>query len=133
MSTMTGDRFPARPSGSRTPPLSLAFQPAARNAAYKRWEQNEFAPEAEWSWVDVLQVANALRDPRWDFRTVEGICSETGIPLERVSRILATLPSVRKSLLPDRRGRELFTDRRRPVKMREWLALLRAFIAKTPY
>jgi hypothetical protein len=77
-------------------------------------------------------VRKALRDPRWDFRTVEGIAKQTGLSEDAVAEALADLgDEVRKSDVPDAVGRPLFTHRSRPVPMQERMSKLRNFLAKS--
>jgi hypothetical protein len=76
------------------------------------------------------KVLEALEDQRWDFRTVDGIAAETGLPESFVSDTLRRYPNyVRVSPIPDRCGRVLFTLRDRPKKNREIFSELRAFLA----
>ena len=77
------------------------------------------------------KVLEALQDPSWDFRTVDGIAKETGLDKSEVRQVLEKHPNVRKSVVPDRRGRELYTLKSRGVKGQEVLAMARAFIAKS--
>ena len=78
------------------------------------------------------KVFEALADPRWDFRTLPGLSRETGLSESEIGATLDKYPLlVRKSLVPDRHGRELFTLRSRPVKFQERLAELRMFITKS--
>jgi len=70
---------------------------------------------------DGQRVVHALENPRWDWRTVEGISEETGIDHHRVAMILAFLPNVVElvqSSVPDKKGRALFTTRRHYDKRR---------------
>jgi hypothetical protein len=55
-----------------------------------------------------------LENPKWDWRTIDGIAEEIGISPQRVASILALLPNVVdivQSAVPDKRGRLLFTTR----------------------
>lgn len=57
-------------------------------------------------------VLNALEDPRWDWRTVEGLSEETGLPEDEVRRILESDPDeIIRSRTPDKGGRTLYTSR----------------------
>jgi hypothetical protein len=77
-------------------------------------------------------VLKALEHPRWDFRTLEGISNETGFPQAKVKEILDRYPElVRKSVVPDRRGRELYTKTSRRIKGQEMLAMVRAIVSKS--
>lgn len=76
-------------------------------------------------------VAAALNDPRWDFRTIDGIAAETRLPPEVVQRVIADNPAfARKSVATDEEGRELYTARRRSVSLRERLEQLRWVLAR---
>lgn len=60
------------------------------------------------------RIIDALEDPRWDWRTVDGISRDTGIPPEDVRVFLARSgATVVMSVARDRRGRALFTTRER--------------------
>jgi hypothetical protein len=77
-------------------------------------------------------VIRALADPRWDFRTIDGIAADTGLSEDEVAAILTSLgDEVRRSEVPDKKGRALFTLRSRPVTAMERLAKLRNFLAKS--
>ena len=78
------------------------------------------------------RVLAALTDPNRDFRTLEGISKDTGLSEANVKEILDKYPElVRKSAVPDRRGRELYALKSRPVKGLEVLAMMRTFISKS--
>jgi hypothetical protein len=80
------------------------------------------------------QVLRAVRDPRWDFRTVNGIARQTGLSEDVVADALGQLLSdgaVRRSDVPDRHGHSLFTPGQRPVGFLEQIALIRNFLAKS--
>jgi hypothetical protein len=86
-------------------------------------------PEVDGEWE---RVHEALSDPRWDFRTVDGIARSTGLSEEEVAAILDRYKDeVRQSVVPDRHGRALYTLRSRPKKAQEWLAEIRAYLAKS--
>jgi len=77
-------------------------------------------------------VFQALSDPAWDFRTVDGISKSTGISKSEVSRILQKYPElVRKSPVPDHEGRDLYALRSRSVSAREIIAEIRSFVTKS--
>lgn len=59
-------------------------------------------------------VVRALENPKWDWRTIDGISEDTGIDPHQVALILTFLPNVVdivQSSVPDKRGRALFTTR----------------------
>lgn len=77
-------------------------------------------------------VFEALSDPHWDFRTIDGISKATRLTREQVTTVLEKYPAlVRRSLVPDREGRALFTLRSRPISAQERLAEARLFISKS--
>lgn len=78
-------------------------------------------------------VARALSDPRWDFRTVEGIAGDLGFNPEIVKEILLEFVEqeiARESLVPDPDGRKLFAPADRAASAKERLAELRFFVSK---
>jgi hypothetical protein len=78
------------------------------------------------------KVFEALADPKWDFRTIEGISETTGVSKPEVKHILRRYPKlVRESPVPDRQGRQLFTLRSRPQKAQELMSEFRSFVTKT--
>jgi len=84
--------------------------------------------------VDPLErkVFEALSDPKWDFRTVEGIGKATKLSDTQVLSILSKYPDlIRESSIPDRYGNKLYTLRSHPVGSQEKLALARAFVIKS--
>jgi hypothetical protein len=89
------------------------------------WQEQITNPEE-------VKVFEALADKQWDFWTVPGIVKETGLSENRVKEVVAKYPDlIRESAIPDTEGRRLFTLRSRPVKFRERLAMIRAFLAKS--
>lgn len=78
------------------------------------------------------RLLRALADERWDFRTVEGLSRELGVDESLVQSYLDSLSSyVRKSPIRDRKGRDLFTLRKRPIGGQEALAMIRSIISKS--
>jgi hypothetical protein len=60
------------------------------------------------------RVVQALENPNYDWRTVEGISQETGIDPHQVALILQFLPNLVplvQSSVPDKFGRALYTTR----------------------
>ena len=73
---------------------------------------------------ELEKVRTALENPEWDFRTVEGISNETGLPVSTIEEVLKENPGLfRKSHATDRAGRALFTTASRPIRWRERLAV----------
>ncbi len=91
------------------------------------------------SWKDVInnpderKVFEALADPKWDFRTVDGIRKVSGLPNDEILLILNkyTGDLVRKSDIPDPQGRNIYTLKTDKTETQELLAKLRTFISKT--
>jgi hypothetical protein len=80
---------------------------------------------SEWA-----KVRAALANPEWDFRTVQGIARETGLDPQNVERLIDQHRSeIRLTLSRDRRI--IYTLRSRPVKVREVLADIQRFIARS--
>jgi hypothetical protein len=83
--------------------------------------------------ADWQRIRTELADPAWDFRTVDGLSRATGLSAERISKLLSGHhDEVRVSNVPDKEGRLLYTLTERPMKLREVLANVRAFITKSP-
>ena len=79
----------------------------------------------EWSRVHL-----ALKDPKWDFRTVTGIAKDTGLDQVRVKRLLDQhRPEIRQAMSRD--GRIIYTLKSRPMKIREVIANLQVFASKS--
>jgi len=91
------------------------------------------------SWTDVIhnpderKVFEALADPKWDFRTVDGIRKASGLPDDEIRSILNKYKGklVRKSDIPDPHGREIYTLNTEKAETQELLAKLRTFISKS--
>jgi hypothetical protein len=81
--------------------------------------------------AEEAKIIDALRDEHWDYRTVEGIAKETGIPVDAVRTFLETRKDVvRKSSIPDRLGRELYTLNGRHSYVKEFWRILSTFMSK---
>lgn len=88
--------------------------------------ENEGIGEA----VKVNKIAEALSDPTWDFWSIPAISKFTGIPESEVLTFLNKNPKLfREAMAPDRQGHLLFTLRSRPIKLREYLASLKAILS----
>jgi hypothetical protein len=92
------------------------------------------------NWQEIIadpkerRVFEGLANPSWDFRTIGGLAKETKLSEDDVARTLHKYPSlVRKSLVPDLKGQDLFTLSTHPVRAKEIMALLRIFLAKSVY
>ncbi len=59
------------------------------------------------------RVIDALEDPRFDWRTVEGVAEQTGVDPSMVRAILKESEhEIVRSSVPDESGRSLYTTRR---------------------
>ncbi len=103
-------------------------------------ERTEFEEEPHMSqkWEDGIRdpkdrkVFEALSDPGWDFRTVAGISKAVDLSESEVLAILERYPElVRRSAIPDSKGRDLYTLRSRPMTGQEFAAEVRLFVTKT--
>lgn len=95
------------------------------NPKVQKWESAISDPEER-------KVFEALSDRNWDFRTLEGMEISTGIPGPAIKSILSKHRKfIRRSIIPDAKGRELYTLRSRRVKGRELLGWARALISKS--
>jgi spore maturation protein CgeB len=80
--------------------------------------------------VDLAAIGAAIRNPRWEFRTPEGIAEDLGLSSEVVARQLAEHPEIaRKSAMTDRHGRELYAAPERRPTLRERLEQIRWILA----
>jgi len=78
------------------------------------------------------KVFEALSDPKWDFRTVSGISKATALPVAEVEAILLKYPDlIRRSLVRDEDGNELFTLASRPPGPQEIVSQIRSFVTKS--
>lgn len=77
-------------------------------------------------------IQNALADKRWDFRTIEGIARDTGLDESTVREVLEMhTGEVRRSLVPDSKGRTLYTLRKRGKSLQEMFANSIAILSKS--
>ena len=90
------------------------------------------------SWRDEIsdpterKIFEALDNPAWDFRTVEGISRETALPESLVLDTIAKYPNlIRRTPVPDTKGRGLYTLTSRGGGLREWYSTTRAFVTKS--
>ena len=78
------------------------------------------------------KVFDALSDPQWDFRTVHGISKATTLSEAEVTSILQKYPDlVRRSLVRDEDGSELFTLASRAPGPQELVSQFRSFVTKS--
>jgi hypothetical protein len=97
-------------------------------------EENAMAQD----WRSVIRdpeekrLFEALASPQWDFRTIDGLVEETGLSPKRVRAIIGKYPSlIRRSLVPDREGRDLYTLSSKSQGLREWFSVTRAITTKS--
>ncbi len=90
------------------------------------------------SWEEIVKeekerkVFEALADHSWDFRTVDGISNFSGLSAAEVTSIIAKYPNlIRKSAIPDRKGRDLFTLAERPIGTQEVFAEIQTYVTKS--
>ena len=58
-------------------------------------------------------VISALEDSRYEWRSMEGISEQTGLPQAQVGRIIEEMEDeIVRSSVPDEKGRSLYTTRR---------------------
>lgn len=60
----------------------------------------------------VSSVMRALEDPRYEWRTIEGVCQQTDLPPDKVREILESSSDIVRSSVPDELGRSLYTTRK---------------------
>ena len=78
------------------------------------------------------RIVNALGNPSYDFRTIDGLSEETGLPGQTIESLIESHKrAIRKANVLDREGRALYTLSSRSMGLREILATIRAFAAKT--
>jgi hypothetical protein len=59
------------------------------------------------------RIINALEDERYEWRTIDGLSEQTGIPEAKIQEALASLEQeVVRSSIPDDSGRALYTTRK---------------------
>jgi hypothetical protein len=94
--------------------------------AKKNWQEVVENP-------DELKVFEALADPEWDFRTIDGIRKATGLSKDEVVKIIGNYEGklIGKSTVPDAKGRDLFYIIDDRSALQETLAQLRTFISKS--
>ena len=85
---------------------------------------------AEKNTSDWRKVHEALKDSRWDFRTIGGISRQTGLERDRVMELIGqNRPQVRQTV--SRKREALYTLASRPRKFREIMADLQRFASNS--
>lgn len=78
------------------------------------------------------KILAALRDKRWDYRTVEGIAEDTALPPDFVLKFLESRTDiVLKSAVPDRQGHDLYTLLERQSKSKDFWRSFGKFTSKS--
>lgn len=78
------------------------------------------------------KVFEALENPKWDFRTVEGLSRSTELTNDDIKIILRKYQDfIRIVSIPDRMGRRLYKLKGRSTKRLEVLNTLRVFLSKS--
>jgi len=67
-------------------------------------------------------VIRALSDPKWDYRTAEGIAKDVKKPLTTVEMVLESDDRVRKSVMKSKSGRNLYTLKVRKSKVGDFFS-----------
>lgn len=76
-------------------------------------------------------IGSALADERWPFRTADGLAAELHVSADLVRRLLEYHPDLaRRSVMNDRRGRNLYTAAQRTPGVRERLEEFRWLLAR---
>ena len=77
------------------------------------------------------KIIDALKDLRWDYRTIDGIARDTKLTPEQVKSFLESRKDiVWKSSIPDKLGRDLFTLNERVSQSKEFFRNLTTFMTK---
>lgn len=79
----------------------------------------------------VSEVLKALENPRFRWRTVNGVAADTGIPDQTVQQILQELPSADIVRTPSAKGR-LYTTRRHYDNTRTLTSRLLSVFSDSP-
>lgn len=90
-------------------------------------DPNQATEEALIEILNRAIILEALEDPQWDWRTVEGISEGTGLPEQEIIRFIKSSPNeLIRSRTPDEHGRALFTTRQHYSKKRSFLDTFRS-------
>ena len=82
---------------------------------------------------DEVRVFESFADSKWDFRSLDGISRTTGLQAGDVLSILTRHHDlVRSSVIPDRKGRTLYTLRENPQTFGEKIGALKSYVTKSP-
>jgi hypothetical protein len=78
------------------------------------------------------RIIQALSDPKYQFRTVQGIAKAAVLDPKIVREVLAKNVLIRKSAVPDRNGNTLYALRARPKGLKEYASEALSFMAGSP-
>jgi hypothetical protein len=92
----------------------------------RRWEKQVTDP-------DERKVFEALADPAWDFRTIDGLKKVTKLSGEQLETILTRYKDdmIRESPVRDKEGRRLFTLTTKAHSLGEVLSVIRSSVTKS--
>lgn len=71
-------------------------------------------------------LIKALADQRWDYRTCEGLAKELQANEAEIRRYLENAPDIRKSVMKDPYGRNLYTLKKRKSVISDYWSAFRA-------
>lgn len=84
-------------------------------------------PNSPWD-----RVQRALANPKYEFRTLSGITRETGLKPDQVHKLLDQhKDEVRVAYSTDREERLLYTLWVRPIKLQEYLSIIKTFVSSS--
>ena len=77
-----------------------------------------------------LLIIKAISNPKFDFRTINGIAKETNLNTQIIESTINKYPNIiRKCKIPNKNNESLFTLSNKPVSIREniafWLFLIK--------
>jgi len=78
------------------------------------------------------KIFEALENPKWDFRTIDGLSRSTELSHEDITIVLGKYQDfIQIVRIPDRKGRKLYKLKGKSTKKLEVLNALRVFISKS--
>ncbi len=90
-------------------------------------------------WRDMVEnpeeenLFHALENEKWEWRTIDALVGESGMPEKDVHRTLEKYKKIiMKSSIPDKNGNELYTLRSRYIQRKSSLKKALSFMAKKP-
>lgn len=76
--------------------------------------------------IESTQVLRALENPKYVWRTVDGLAREVGLPKGRVTDVLSHIPSNVLVTTPSRKGQLFSTRRHYSQRQSTWSKILSA-------